>query len=349
VHEPNPARGQMAIGCGGLLRQPAVTASRPDWRGVARVLPVVTAWWPRTRRRPAGRPGVGEPAGIAHTRKGGGAGQGGTDGDAPRQRCDGGAAESAWDGGVPVGGGGGSGSGDLWGPRQLQRVNGGVRRGSHWSGVARMHGSPVKAEAAVSASKPTERGAVSDARETLRAVGATGQGVRVLGSGGGHGKERNGALVASNWRARGEGQEKENGWGVRGSAPRGGENRGGVRLGPRAGRRRGPARHEHSGFKLLRQQRATHASLEWGASAANRGGRRRARRGTARLTGGGGRATSGPGGSGRGAGESVSERGSATRGTDWRARQHNAAHFSFKPIQTESKIFQTVQTDSKFD
>jgi hypothetical protein len=76
-----------------------------------------------------------------------------------------------------------------------------------------MHGSPVKAEAAVSASKPTERGAVSDARETLRAVGATGQGVRVLGSGGGHGKERNDTLVASNRRARGEGQEKENGWG----------------------------------------------------------------------------------------------------------------------------------------
>jgi hypothetical protein len=57
-----------------------------------------------------------------------------------RRRCtealhDEGAAESAQDGGIPVEGGGG-GSGDLWGPRQLQGVNGGVRRGSHWSGVA---------------------------------------------------------------------------------------------------------------------------------------------------------------------------------------------------------------------
>jgi hypothetical protein len=30
---------------------------------------------------------------------------------------------------------------------------------------------------------------------------------------------------------------------------------------------------------------------------------------------------------------------------DKRARQHSAARFSFKPIQTESKLF---QTDSKF-
>jgi hypothetical protein len=54
----------------------------------------------------------------------------------------------------------------------------------------------------------------------------------VLGSGGGHGKERNGAPSASNRWARGEGWEKENGGrGVRGSAPRGGKNGGGVRRG----------------------------------------------------------------------------------------------------------------------
>jgi hypothetical protein len=65
---------------------------------------------------------VGEPTGVAHAGKGGGAGQGGTGGDAPRRRCDEGAAKSARDGSVPVGGG----SGDLRGPRQLQ---GGERRG----------------------------------------------------------------------------------------------------------------------------------------------------------------------------------------------------------------------------
>jgi hypothetical protein len=59
-------------------------------------------------------------------------------------------------------------------------VNGGVRRGSHWSGVARSHGSSVMAGATESASKLTKRGAVSGARETSRAVGAAGEGVRVL-------------------------------------------------------------------------------------------------------------------------------------------------------------------------
>jgi hypothetical protein len=48
---------------------------------------------------------VGEPAGITHTRKGGGAGQGGTGGDAPSRRCDEGAVELARNDGVPVGGG----------------------------------------------------------------------------------------------------------------------------------------------------------------------------------------------------------------------------------------------------
>jgi hypothetical protein len=93
----------------------------------------VAAGW-RGRRRPAERPGVEELAGIAHTRKGGGAGKGGTDGDAPRRYTTKGrrsrlrTAVFRWRGG--------GGSGDLWGPRQLQGVNGGVRRGSHWSGVA---------------------------------------------------------------------------------------------------------------------------------------------------------------------------------------------------------------------
>jgi hypothetical protein len=36
------------------------------------------------------------------------------------------------------------------------------------------------------------------------------------------------------------------------------------------------------------------------------------------------------------------------RGADRRARQHSADRFGFKPIQTESKIFQMVQTDLKF-
>jgi hypothetical protein len=44
----------------------------------------------------------------------------------------------------------------------------------------------------------------------------------------------------------------------------------------------------------------------------------------------------------------VREWGSVARAANRRARQHSAARFGFKPIQTESKIFQTVQTDSKF-
>jgi hypothetical protein len=97
---PNPAQGRGPIGCGGLLWQPTITASWPDWRGPA--------------GRPAGRPVVGELVGIAHAGKGEGVGQGGTGGDALRWRCDEGLVESVWDGGVPVGGGG---FGNLWGPQ----------------------------------------------------------------------------------------------------------------------------------------------------------------------------------------------------------------------------------------
>jgi hypothetical protein len=61
-----------------------------------------------------------------------------------------------------------------------------------------------------------------------------------------------------------------------------------------------------------------------------------------------GRATSRLGGSGRGAGGSASEWGSMAWGTDRWARQHSATRLGFKPIPTESKIFQMVQTDSKF-
>jgi hypothetical protein len=38
----------------------------------------------------------------------------------------------------------------------------------------------------------------------------------------------------------------------------------------------------------------------------------------------------------------------SARAVDRRVRQHSAARFIFKPIQTKSKIFQTVQSDSKF-
>jgi hypothetical protein len=48
---------------------------------------------------------VGEPTGIARVGKGGGAGQGGIGGDAPKRRCDEGAAESAQDSDVPMEGG----------------------------------------------------------------------------------------------------------------------------------------------------------------------------------------------------------------------------------------------------
>jgi hypothetical protein len=55
-----------------------------------------------------------------------------------------------------------------------------------------------------------------------------------------------------------------------------------------------------------------------------------------------------PGGQRLGAGGSETKQGTAVRGADRRARQHSAARFGFKPIQTESKIFQMVQTDLKF-
>jgi hypothetical protein len=92
---PNLARGRRPNGCGGLLRQPVVSTSQPDWRGPAAspawpaqewcgacmarghraVATLAAAGW-RGRRHLAGRPGVGEPTGIAHVEKGGGAGQG---------------------------------------------------------------------------------------------------------------------------------------------------------------------------------------------------------------------------------------------------------------------------------
>jgi hypothetical protein len=58
---------------------------------------------PRWRGRwcPIGRQGVEAPAEVAQARKGESVRQGGTDGDAPRWRRDGGVAEAARDSGVP--------------------------------------------------------------------------------------------------------------------------------------------------------------------------------------------------------------------------------------------------------
>jgi hypothetical protein len=166
----------------------------------------------------------------------------------------------------------------------------------------------------------------------------------VLGSGGGCGKERNGAPAASNRRAHGEGRGKENGGG--------GPGFGAVWRGKR---RRGPARSEggsvtwaDTAWTQRLRAAPTVAGRACLAGASCEQGRTAAcvtRDDTANRWG---RATSRLGGSGRGAGGSASEWGSMAWGTDRRARQHSATRLGFKPIPTESKIFQMVQTDSKF-
>jgi hypothetical protein len=80
----------------GLSRGQAST--RPSRRVVATH---AAAGW-RDWRHPTGRRGTGKPAGTAHARRGGGDGQGGTDGDAPRRWCDDGVVGSTRDGGVSV-------------------------------------------------------------------------------------------------------------------------------------------------------------------------------------------------------------------------------------------------------
>jgi hypothetical protein len=138
------------------------------------------------------------------------------------------------------------------------------------------------------------------------------------------------------WRPGGAGGE-EKGAGGPGSAPHGGREQGRER-GPRA-RSGGTSRATGIGpwptgagsAVVARQGRAAgHGSLD------------------ARVADRRGRATSGPGGQRRGVGGSEREQGSVARGADRRAGQHSASRFGSKPIQTESKIFQMVQTDSRF-
>jgi hypothetical protein len=62
---------------------PTGTAQQPLDPAGSGAPPVVTVRW-----RPTGWQGVGKLAGTARARKGEGAGQGGTGGDAPRRRCD---------------------------------------------------------------------------------------------------------------------------------------------------------------------------------------------------------------------------------------------------------------------
>jgi hypothetical protein len=124
------------------------------------------------------------------------------------------------------------GSGDLRGPQQLH--------GGEWRGEAMAPIRPGGTDprltgeggAATSASKPAGRGMVFGAREALRALSAAGGGVRVLELGGGHGKERNEALVASsNRRAHGEGTREKWGGVWLGSRPRGERRRGSTWVG----------------------------------------------------------------------------------------------------------------------
>jgi hypothetical protein len=114
--ELNLARGRRPIGCGGQLRQPAVTASQPDWRSPAawpararrgaraarghRVVATCAAAAWHSRRHLARRPGDGNLVGTACVGRGGGVRHGRTDGDAPRRWCDDGAKRSAQCGAV---------------------------------------------------------------------------------------------------------------------------------------------------------------------------------------------------------------------------------------------------------
>jgi hypothetical protein len=118
--------------------------------------------------------------------------------------------------------------------------------------------------------------------------------------------------------------------GVRGSAPRGGENEGGVR---------GLA--TWTGMTQTRWLRAAPTEAG-GACLAGMGyeqGRTAACATRNSAADKWGQAMSGPGGSGRGAGGSVSERDSAPQSADRQARLHSAARFGLKPIQTDSKFF----------
>jgi hypothetical protein len=146
---------------------------------------------------------------------------------------------------------------------------------------------------------------------------------------------RNGGEVGSRgflWRPGGAGGEEKGGRGVWGSAPRERENR---------EERKGPGR---GGGQLGRpHQPPTGGRCRCRAIGEGGGARATLARAADRQ----GRATAGPSGS-DGVRERVREWGSVARAADRRARQHSAARFGFKPIQTESKIFQTVQTDSKF-
>jgi hypothetical protein len=150
------------------------------------------------------------------------------------------------------------------------------------------------------------------------------------------------------WRARGEEKRARVRWPAPFEAEAGeaGEGWGsGVRrhveekMGQREGavvRRRGPARHRRGGSGLLRQRRAY---------VVNRGGRWRARRGTVRLIGRPERRR----GPVAAAGVRVAGRasGAVQHGpADWRARQHNAAQFGFKPNQ---KYFKRIQNSPNFD
>jgi hypothetical protein len=123
------------------------------------------------------------------------------------------------------------GSGDLRGPQQL---HGGERRGEAVAPIGPGGADPQltgEGGAATSASKPAGRGMVFGAREALRALSAVGGGVRVLELGGGHGKERNEAPVASsNRRAHGGGTREKWGGVWLGLRPRG-ERRRGVHVG----------------------------------------------------------------------------------------------------------------------
>jgi hypothetical protein len=117
------------------------------------------------RRRPTGRQGVVAPAGVAQARQGENAWQGGTGGDALRQRRDGGVAEAARDSGV-LGSAVSSGGRRRWWSVPGALVTGGeVRSGGNLGGKTGGGGAHREAEVAAMAAPNRRSGAASGARE----------------------------------------------------------------------------------------------------------------------------------------------------------------------------------------
>jgi hypothetical protein len=119
----------------------------------------------RKAAQPSGRQGVQAPAWVAQARQGESAGQGGLNGDAPRQRRDGGVAEAARDSNV-LGSAVSSGGRWRWWPVPRALVTEGeVRSRGNLDGKTQGGGAHREAEVAAMVGPNRRSGAASSARE----------------------------------------------------------------------------------------------------------------------------------------------------------------------------------------